>query len=269
MTEETQSLDDVLEGTPLVEEAKSEPEAEANDDELKAPEVEETKGEEEAEPKAEDMDEGGAKPEAETPAAENEEEDKSWTKAMALDERKKRQALQAKVDRMEQQSPQSQVQEEQRPGVLEDEEGAFAHLEAKFEEKRLSDKIRLSSSLYSEIHEDYDEMKTVFIDLAQENPALIQQMNSSDNPAKFAYETAVNHTNVEKFSDPEYAEKLKNELRVQLLADLKGEKPGETDESKARKDAVKKVPDLTNTAAAGTSSPDQGDESLEGLTLGS
>ena len=63
--------------------------------------------------------------------------------------------------------------------------------------------------------------------MIQESPELHQRMLRDPNPAEFAYQTATNKQKMAKFQelgDPEeYRAKLRDELKAEILADLKKE----------------------------------------------
>lgn len=182
-----EQVDSVEESTP---EAEGEP---------TAPEEEQTP---EEEPKAE------AKPE---------EPEESWTKKAVIDERRKRQALEAERDKLLEQLK-AEPKQETRPDVFEDSDKAFEHTEQKIEQRLLNQKIEMSQELMRSMHEDYDELETEFIDLAKADPSLVQKMNNSALPAKFVRDTALKARNLSKVDEiPQYESeiaKLKAELEA-------------------------------------------------------
>jgi hypothetical protein len=167
--------------------------------------------------------------EAETPAAKEEDESGHIPKKALIDERRKRQALEAEVAELKKGKPEEEVEPDLGTSLL-------------------RERINLSRELMLETKPDYEEMETVFLDMAKENPSLVTEMNKSPNPAKFAYTKAKEHTEYQVFQkskdSPEYKEFLD-------WKKSQGEKPKEED--KRKKSAVK-VPDLTKAAAKGSNS---------------
>lgn len=167
---------------------------------------------------------------AEPTAAKDKDEPQEWTKKAVLDERRKRQALEAQVEELKKGKPK---EEEGEPDL-----STIMHRE----------RINLSRELMIETRTDYEDMETVFLDMAKENPSLISEMNRSPNPAKFAYNKAKEHSEYLEFKaskeSPEYKEFL--EFKA-------GKSKKEAPEDKRKASAVK-VPDLTKAAAKGRNS---------------
>lgn len=181
---------------------------------------------------------------AETPSAEDDEKE-NWTKKAVLDERRKRQALQQKLDQLE---AESQKPNEERPDVYGDPEGAFSHLEKQFadqlEQQTQSVRLEMSQEMMRIVKDDYDELESEFIDMARDNPALIQELNQASNPAKFAYETATKAREAAELKDVDtYKAQLKAAARAEVEAELKKEA-----EEAAKKDAEKAAAATTSIA---------------------
>ena len=188
-------------------------------------EEEETTGDPEQAPevKAED-----STPESESkePTEEKkpEQEEESWTKAAVIDERRKRQELERKLEEYESRKP-----EQKRPDVFEDADGAFKYTEEQINQRIQGVQMSLSVEMMRTVKEDYDEMETAFIELAKDNPALVQEMNKSPNPARFAYETAKKHQQWQEVQNVDtYKAKLREEMRAELEKEL-GEKQAKQD----------------------------------------
>lgn len=218
----------------LFEESQDQPKAEAV----------ETKGEPEAkvEAKAETKTEG-----AETPAAK---EESVPIKALT-EERRKRQEAEKRAQELEAKFK-AAPQEQKVPDPIEDPQGYTQYMEDKSNLDALRVKVNLSRDLMLDLKEDYSEKEQVFVELAKANPFLIQQMNASPNPAKFAYQSAVEHLEVQKYKDPKFKDELKEQIRKELLEEMKQEK-GEKQEKPGKKSALD-VPDLTKATAAGKNS---------------
>lgn len=189
------------------------------------------------------------------------EDKESWTKTAVLDERRKRQELEARLAEYE--SKKSEAEAVKRPDILEDQEGAFRHTESQFAYKILQERINLSRELMIDKHDDYEAMENVFVEIAKQNPLLVQEMNNSPNPAKFAYMKAKEHS--------DYVEYTKNssEFKAYLEAKKSGAldaKVEDSPEKKRAKSAVN-VPDLIN-ATSVKSGHVEGEKSLKQILSG-
>lgn len=171
---------------------------------------------------------------AKTPDAKDEDDGQPVPKKALLDERRKRQALEAENAELKK----NKEPEEQTSDI-----GTIL----------LKERINNSRELMMELKPDYEEVETVFIDMTKENPSLIAEMNASRNPAKFAYTKAKEHLEYQEFKkskeDPEY----KEFLEFKKSKAEKAAEPEETPDDKRKKSAVK-VPDLTKVASKGKNS---------------
>ena len=197
--------------------------------------VEET--EEEAEAKAEDE----SKETEEEPTSSPKDEVSGLKQALAA-ERQKRQEAQAQLKKQE--TPPEQI-----PDPVTDPQGYAEYQEQKGSARSLQDRIELTQDLMRDMHEDYDKYQAVFMGLvSSENddgslritdPALLAKFNASPNPAKFAYNHAKKHEEIETLSSPDYKENLRKELEAEVLAKLK-----------AKGLDVASLPNLTNAPAS-------------------
>jgi predicted protein tyrosine phosphatase len=172
----------------------------------------------------------------------------NWAKVAYLDEKRKRQDLERRLQELEQ-SKQPTKEQEKDLDLFADPQAVLSKLEARAEEKAFIQLTNFSRDLMKEAKPDYEEKEKVFVELAKSDSSLIEKMRKSTNPAKFAYETAVKHEFLQEVSDPvKYREKIKAEL----LAELSKETP------------KKKVPSLAKTTSVGGVS-DPEDLSLESI----
>lgn len=141
-------------------------------------------------------------------------------KASMMDERRKRQELEEQLKSYQQQS-------QPKPDFWENPEGVLGDYAKRMQQQLYQTQVNLSTEMMRTMHDDYDEMESKFIELAQQNPALIAQMNQSGNPAKFAYTTAKAEVERQQFADPNYKEKLKAELRAEIEAEQRAKLEGE------------------------------------------
>lgn len=223
------SLDAILEGdsegTEQVGKKETEVEKTEDTETTKEQDPEETKGEE-----------------SEPPAEKDESEAKIPVKAQQ-DERRKRQAAEKKAAELEAELAELKKQKTnpiKEPDPVEDPEGAHNSLKGLI----LQERINLSREMLIDSKPDYLELEKVFVELAKQNPSLVQQMNESPNPAKFAYTKAKEHTEYQDFLKTKDSEDYKAFLESKKKAESEKELE-ETPEEKRKKSAVK-VPDLVN-----------------------
>lgn len=238
---EEPTLDDFLTAGELQQEAETEEPVESK---------EETESEEAAEAETES-----------TPDSESEETHVPLTGL--LDERGKRQAAEDKVKALEKQvADLTKEPDQKRPDIFEDQEGAFEHLEKSFENKRLKDRFDMSRMLMSEIKDDFAEREQQFMKLAEADPTLGKRLLEHDNPAKFAYDTAVKHEQLEKMENlDEWREQERAKLREEIKAELETEAKEGAEKEAEKRDSV--------TPSLAKSRSDGGTDDVEEDDLGS
>jgi hypothetical protein len=171
---------------------------------------------------------------AETTAAEKEASKTGTVPIAALhDERNKRQKYEQELKELkakfEQQSnpssTQQNKQEETPPDFYDKPDERFAFEQKKFEEKLLTERIRMSAALVSAQKTDYVEMTDAFKEAVAQNPALEYQLYSAANPALFAYEQGKKYLQIrDVLTDPEgYRAKIESEVREKLLKEIESE----------------------------------------------
>lgn len=144
--------------------------------------------------------------------------------AALLDEREKRQERDRRIAELEAKlSEANKTPPPKAPDVLEDQEGFTKHFEDRLAQARREDRIEISQDLMRTMHEDYDEMEIKFAELAQKNPALVTQLNQSQLPAKFAYDTAKAAIEAEKLSDPAYLSQKEAEMEARIRKKIEAE----------------------------------------------
>lgn len=200
------SLDDILKDDPA--------------EKVSAPEqTEETKdvtGETEVDEVAEETVIEETKEEAEPPAAKEETKEQSQVPlASLLDEREKRQAAEKRVEELE-------AQKEPEKDFFEDPEGRLKKLESDLEARTTNRFVDLTVDLARKNHDDFDEVMAGWKELVDANPGILQQVMSSENPGEESYKIAKQYQSVQEIGDPkEYREKLKEELKAELLEEMK------------------------------------------------
>lgn len=184
------------------------------------------------------------KPEEDSPpeSAKRADDEESWTMAAVLDERRKRQELERQLEELRA----KEKPEDTRPDVFEDPDGAFSHVEQRFNQKILNERITLSRALMEDRHADYADKEAVFVGMAKENPDLIRQMQEHPFPAKFAYEQASKHQEYQAMQDVDaYKSKLREEVKAELLQEMEAK-----NSQKAEKDKIADAPSLSKTRSA-------------------
>ncbi|MEL6288544.1 MAG: hypothetical protein AAFQ35_07165 [Pseudomonadota bacterium] len=143
-------------------------------------------------------------------------------------ERHKRQAYEQQIAEMEHQLA-SQQQSHESDAAREFEDLAFhdpaAAIQQQVEAMRqemqgalLQQAAAQSEAMMRSTHADYDEVTTPLYEIAAAHPThpVVQQILASPNPAQTAYETAKNLLRVAEMQQPDYREKLKEEVRREL-----------------------------------------------------
>lgn len=136
-------------------------------------------------------------PEGETkesePAPPAVKENKSVPIAALQDERRKRQNLEEEVENLRGQIPKSN----EAPDMYEDEEGYKTYIRNQIQseinadrEQAQSERLNQSRGVMLEQHQDYTEMEKIFEIMATADLSLIDKMLVSEDPAKFAYDSA-------------------------------------------------------------------------------
>lgn len=186
------------------------------DDPVETPELVET-----PEPTAEP--EQGVKQEVSEPPSETPKEQvepDSWTKAAVLDERKKRQALEAEIEQLRkaQQQP-----EQKNVDLFEDPDAWQRNLSEQFNHQVLETRISMSREMFAAMKDDYEEAEAAFVDYAKQYPELITQMTQAAVPAKFAYEQGkkvLAFNEFQKFDAETVRAKIREEERAKVMAEL-------------------------------------------------
>ena len=193
---------------------------------------------------------------AETPTVEKK---KDWSQQNEfkgyLDEKEKRQKLEKELEefkaKFEQVKMNSKSEKVKKPDALDDPEAAIKYSQDQLEQQIWSQKVGLSESILKSMGDkfsDYDEKRSLFMDLAKDDPSLAQKLRNSDNPALFAYETATNHLKVKEFSNPDYEKNLREQIKKEILDEMsKGQQTSNNSNSSL---PVVKGTSLTNTTGS-------------------
>ena len=244
------SLDDLLSDKELPDTTEETEETEQTEDTGEEASTEEVKADTEqaAEEKAEPT--PGKEAEQKT---EDEEGPESWTKAAVLDERRKRQALEAELQQLKQ--GQQPAGETEKPDWYGDPEKAAQAMQQQLSQQAFNTKLELSQDMMRGQHEDYDELETEFADLAKQDPRLVQEMLQAPNPARFAYDTAKKAREYTAMKDVDsYKAKLRQEVEAELRKELEAEQQQKAEKQQRKRDAID--PSLASSTSNGLKSDD-------------
>ena len=226
-----------------------ESEAATDNDETEKGETEDVEDEETGKTEAESKDET----EPETPSDDTSEAEKGLKAALTA-ERQKRQAAEARLKELQ--------EKKEAPDPLDDPEGFKQHLQDESNQARMKDRINLSRDMMidSKGESEYLEMEKVFYSLVADvddegnvasiiDETLHRKFLAAPNPARFAYNTAVEHLETQRLKSPDYQKQLREEIKAELKAEMEAERKKEADKSGV---SAGEVPDLTG--ATGTAS---------------
>ncbi len=118
--------------------------------------------------------------------------------AALQDERRKRQELANRLDSMEQQAAIAA-----RPDPFEDPEGAAQFDRQENTETAFRLRCDMSQEMMRQTHADYDEVESIFMEVAEAHPALAVQLANHPFPAKFAYAQGAHFRELLQAGDPQ------------------------------------------------------------------
>lgn len=165
-------------------------------------------------------------------------------------ERDKRQAAERRLAELESNARAKELQTNA-PDPLENPEGFAQHVNEAVLRETQRLRVETQQELMRARHDDYDEKEGKFLEMAQENPALLTQAAASGNVAKFAYQTVVNSEKFAEMQDVEgYEAKLRQRLEVEIRARIESELAGK--QAAARKlDEATSLPSLATIGSGG------------------
>ncbi len=244
MSDSPESLDDVFNGVEPVEEPQ-------------APEVEEPESEE-----APTVEEESKPDEQEAPTVSETSDDEPWTKAAVLDERRKRQAIEAEREELRAQLEQLKApkqEPENVPDVFDDQNKYTEHLTSKFSQELSRAKIEMSQEFMRMQDSDYDTKEAEFVEMAKDNQALAQQLMAHPMPARFVVETVNKARELKKLENiDEYKSQLRAEMEAKVREELKAEMEQKQKEGE-------KVSSIKPSLATARASKDQGQPEKQSL----
>lgn len=145
------------------------------------------------------------------------------------DERRKRQEAEQRLATLEQELQALKNPPAPPPSVFEDEQGWQQHfgtqvMSAAVQQASLNSSLNMSEMLARREHQDFDQMKATFLELAAQNPSLREEALADPDPWNKAYKIAKNHATMKELGAVDI-EGLKEQLRKELMAE-QGQAPG-------------------------------------------
>lgn len=157
--------------------------------------------------------------EAEAPPTPEEKPQPMVPRAALMDERRKRQELEARLHANEPAPPEVK-DEEYWQAPVEATRKLVDHQGQLLQRQILNMKFELAEDLTRQMHTDYDEVREQFIGRVESNDpvaiAIAQQMVSKANPAKFVYDEM---SRIAKLT-PDYEARIRAEERAKVLAEV-------------------------------------------------
>jgi hypothetical protein len=187
--------------------------------------------------------------EAEEPAAEPEQGstsdpgDKMVPLAGLLDERDKRKSAEALLSdadalRKRLAELEGKKSDDALPSPFDDEDGFRTGIDNRIATVAQAQNVR-ATRLWADLkYDDWNERESQFIEMAEGDPQLIQQMMQADNPAQFAYETAVRAEKLAKLDEVEDVDKLRERIRAEERESLLKELEADDDAKKRKAESI-------------------------------
>lgn len=142
------------------------------------------------------------------------------------EEREKRQNLERELEALKTQFQSLQQPKEPEappPSLWEDEQGWAQHnRQATVGEARFQSRLDMSEMMAAQAHDDFDDMQAKFNEMAQQNPAIVQQALQSRHPWEAAYKIAKNAVSAAELGATN-VEELKAKLREELMAEIQAQ----------------------------------------------
>jgi len=154
--------------------------------------------------------------------------------AALTDERRKRQAAEARNQELERQlaafqQPQQPVQQPAQPqqapalpDMFEDPEGYTRAIQAQMQQQVVATRLDMSETIARQSHPDFDEKMQAFQQVIQRRPDLIDQMMSDPHPAGFAYKVGSDFLELNQLGS---LDAYKAQVRAEIEAELRAQAP--------------------------------------------
>lgn len=111
------------------------------------------------------------------------------------------------------------------PSVFEDEQGFGSHLvSTAVQQATLNAKLDMSEMMVRQANPDFEDMKATFLDLAKDNPGMVQTALADPHPWAKAYQIAKTHKAMQEVSATSVDE-LRAKLREEIVAEMAAQTP--------------------------------------------
>lgn len=143
--------------------------------------------------------------------------------------RSENQALKDKLAQLEQAIQAQQNPPAPPPDMFETPEDWQAHFSGQVvnqavQQASLNAKLDMSEMMVRQQHEDFDEHKQAFLQLAEQNPSLVQQALADPHPWHKAYQIAKTHKTMQDIGATDI-DTLKKQIREQVMAEMQAQVP--------------------------------------------
>lgn len=142
--------------------------------------------------------------------------------------RSENKALKDQLDALTQQIQSLQAPKEQpapAPSIWEDEQGWQQHFGSQVaQQASFNAHLNMSEMLARRDHSDFDAMKASFLQMAEQNPAIVQQALGDADPWGRAYQIAKNASTMQELGATNLDD-LKAKLREELMAEMQAQAP--------------------------------------------
>lgn len=140
--------------------------------------------------------------------------------AAVIGERKRRQEAESRLAALEAELQQLRNPPAPPPSIWEDEQGALQSVQQQaVSAASLNARLDTSEMLASQAHQDFDDKKAKFLEMASVNPALAQQALADRHPWEKAYQIAANAMKMEALGAVDLSD-MEAKLREQIKAEL-------------------------------------------------
>lgn len=149
-----------------------------------------------------------------------------------IGERRRRQEAEAKLAEMEQRLQALQTPPQPAPDMFEEPEGWQQHFRGDVvttavQQATLNAKLDMSEMMVRQAQPDFEDMKATFLELAKDNPVLVQQALNDPHPWNKAYQIAQNHKAMQELGATNVSD-LEAKLREKIQAELASQAPAQT-----------------------------------------
>lgn len=146
-----------------------------------------------------------------------------------IGERRRRQEAEAKLAEMEQRLQSLQTPPQPAPDMFEEPEGWQQHFRGDVvttavQQATLNAKLDMSEMMVRQAQPDFEDMKATFLELAKDNPVLVQQALNDPHPWNKAYQIAQNHKAMQELGATNVSD-LEAKLREKIQAELAQQAP--------------------------------------------